>query len=156
MVGAHSNREKQKTREEMDSGNVAPSHVANGELAGRVFRLIDVTDREQNIVCEELELAYLYFLEQFRKVYIGEHAKHVVHQQVNERLAAVLGLEDENAILGLIINKVGKNLQTRYQSDQIVKRTLNLFHELAAGINIVHTSDRSPQLIVSGRLLLKN
>jgi len=33
---------------------------------------------------------------------------------------------------------------------------LALFHELAAGINIVHTSDRSPHLIVSGRLLLKN
>ena len=31
-----------------------------------------------------------------------------------------------------------------------------LFHELAAGINIVHASDRSPHLIVSGRLLLKN
>ena len=26
---------------------------------------------------ENLELAYLYFLEQFRKVYIGEHAKQV-------------------------------------------------------------------------------
>ena len=40
-----------------------------------------------------LELAYLYFLEQFRKVYIGEHAKQVVQQQVSERLATVLGLD---------------------------------------------------------------
>eukprot|EP00397_Hematodinium_sp_SG-2012_P002865 GEMP01002873.1.p1 GENE.GEMP01002873.1~~GEMP01002873.1.p1 ORF type:complete len:1098 (+),score=232.07 GEMP01002873.1:197-3490(+) len=157
MVGGNSTREKQKMREDTENGNGAPGHVVNGEIASRVFRLIDMTDREEN-ACEELELAYLYFLEQFRKVYIGEHAKHVVQQQqqVAERLAAVLGLEDENAILGLIINKVGKDLQQRYRSDQIVKRTLALFHELAAGINIVHTSDRSPQLIVSGRLLLKN
>merc|ERR1719197_2022627 len=105
---------------------------------------------------EGLELAYLYFLEQFRKVYIGEHAKQVVQQQVSERLATVLGLEDENAVLGLLINKIGNNMQQRYGCESVVKRTLALFHELAAGINIVHTSDRSPHLIVSGRLLLKN
>merc|ERR1719197_419236 len=105
---------------------------------------------------EGLELAYLYFLEQFRKVYIGEHAKQVVQQQVSERLATVLGLEDEYAVLGLLINKIGNNMQQRYGLESVIKKTLALFHELAAGINIVHTSDRSPHLIVSGRLLLKN
>jgi exportin-7 len=133
----------------------APTHVVNGELAGRLFRLINVTDQQPN-PSEGLELAYLYFLEQFRKVYIGEHAKQVVQQQVNERLATVLGLEDENAVLGLLINKIGNNLQQRYGLESVVKKTLALFHELAAGINIVHTTDRSPHLIVSGRLLLKN
>jgi len=58
--------------------------------------------------------------------------------------------------LGLLINKIGNNLQQRYGLESVVKKTLALFHELAAGINIVHTSDRSPHLIVSGRLLLKN
>merc|ERR1719197_714023 len=105
---------------------------------------------------EGLELAYLYFLEQFRKVYIGEHAKQVVQQQVSERLATVLGLEDENQVLGLLINKIGNNMQQRYGLESVIKKTLALFHELAAGINIVHTTDRSPHLIVSGRLLLKN
>lgn len=114
-----------------------------------------MTDQQGN-ASEGLELAYLYFLEQFRKVYIGEHAKQVVQQQVSERLATVLGLEDENAVLGLLINKIGNNLQQRYGIESVVKKTLALFYELAAGINIVHTSDRSPHLIVSGRLLLKN
>jgi len=127
----------------------------NGELAGRIFRLVNLTD-QQGSASEGLELAYLYFLEQFRKVYIGEHAKQVVQQQVSERLATVLGLEDENAVLGLLINKIGNNLQKRYAIEPVIKKTLALFHELAAGINIVHTSDRSPHLIVSGRLLLKN
>ena len=56
----------------------------------------------------------------------------------------------------MLINKIGNNLQQRYQLESVVKKTLALFHELAAGINIVHTSDRSPHLIVCGRLLLKN
>jgi len=101
-------------------------------------------------------LAYLYFLEWFRKIYLGENAKPVVQHQVGDRLAAVLGLADEDAVLGLLINKLGNNLQGRYGMESVIKKTLALFHELAAGINIVHTSDRSPHLIVSGRLLLKN
>merc|ERR550514_890326 len=141
LVGGHASAKA--TRADSES---APTHVVNGELAGRIFRLINLTD-QQGSSSEGLELAYLYFLEQFRKVYIGEHAKQV-QQQVNERLATVLGLEDENAVLGLLINKIGNNLQQRYTLEPVIKKTLALFHELAAGINIVHTSDRSPHLIV--------
>eukprot|EP00927_Polykrikos_kofoidii_P043595 TRINITY_DN37677_c0_g1_i1.p1 TRINITY_DN37677_c0_g1~~TRINITY_DN37677_c0_g1_i1.p1 ORF type:complete len:1104 (+),score=161.54 TRINITY_DN37677_c0_g1_i1:42-3314(+) len=133
----------------------APTHVVNGELAGQIFRLIHFTD-QQSLASECLETAYLYFLEQFRKVYIGEHAKQVVQQQVSERLATVLGVADENGILGLLINKIGNNLQQRFSIEPVVKKTLSLFHELAAGINIVHSAEHSPQLIVSGKLLLKN
>lgn len=150
LVGAHATAKAARTDTEC-----APTHVVNGELAGRIFRLVNLTD-QQKTPSENLELAYLYFLEQFRKVYIGEQAKQVVQQQVSERLATVLGLEDENAVLGLLINKIGNNLQQRYGLESVVKKTLALFHELAAGINIVHASDRSPHLIVSGRLLLKN
>lgn len=150
LVGGHASAKA--TRADTEG---APTHVVNGELAGRIFWLVNLTDK-QGKASEGFELAYLYFLEQFRKVYIGEHAKQVVQQQVNERLATVLGLEDENAVLGLLINKIGNNLQQRFGLESVVKKTLALFHELAAGINIVHTSDRSPHLIVSGRLLLKN
>eukprot|EP00928_Gymnodinium_smaydae_P007847 TRINITY_DN12809_c0_g1_i1.p1 TRINITY_DN12809_c0_g1~~TRINITY_DN12809_c0_g1_i1.p1 ORF type:complete len:1123 (-),score=189.53 TRINITY_DN12809_c0_g1_i1:90-3359(-) len=152
LVGGHASAKANRADTEC-----APTHVVNGELAGRIFKLINLTDSQsQNNASEGLEIGYLYFLEQFRKVYIGEHAKQVVQQQVSERLATVLGLEDENAVLGLLINKIGNNLQQRYALEPVVKKTLALFHELAAGINIVHTSDRSPHLIVSGRLLLKN
>ena len=75
---------------------------------------------------------------------------------MNERLATVLGVQDENAILGLLITKLGKNLQFRCQFEQVVQKSLLIFHELASAINIVHTAERSPHLIVSGRLLLKN
>jgi exportin-7 len=150
LVGGHASAKANRA-----DTDCAPTHVVNGELAGRIFKLINLTD-QRGSPSEDLEIAYLYFLEQFRKVYIGEHAKHVVQQQVSERLATVLGLEDENVVLGLLINKIGNNLQQRYGHEAVIKKTLALFHELAAGINIVHTSDRSPHLIVSGRLLLKN
>ena len=76
--------------------------------------------------------------------------------QVSERLASVLGLKNEDGILGLLITKIGMNLQHRSHLEIVVKKSLALFHELASGINIVHTAERSPHLIVSGKLLLKN
>jgi exportin-7 len=150
LVGGHSGCKPNRTDTEG-----MPTHVVNGEIASRVFRLLTQTDVQPN-ASELLESAYLYFIEQFRKVYIGEHAKQVVQQEVNERLCTVLGLEDENAVLSVLIKKIGTNLQKRYHMESVLKKTLLLFHELAAGINIVHSNDRSPHLIVSGRLLLKN
>eukprot|EP00392_Amoebophrya_sp_AT5.2_P011946 g12036.t1 len=152
-----------------DPGYVTPPHIINGELAKKVFELINLTDNQPS-GNENLESAYLYFLEQFRKVYIGEHAKASAvsssssssssattgNASMGSQLAQTLGVADENAILGLLINKIGKNLQHRCQFEQVLSKSLALFHEMAAGINIVHTAERSPHLIVSGRLLLKN
>eukprot|EP00927_Polykrikos_kofoidii_P004360 TRINITY_DN11721_c0_g1_i1.p1 TRINITY_DN11721_c0_g1~~TRINITY_DN11721_c0_g1_i1.p1 ORF type:complete len:1091 (-),score=216.08 TRINITY_DN11721_c0_g1_i1:82-3354(-) len=154
LVGGHASAKATRADTEC-----APTHVVNGELTGKVFALINMTDAQPpGTASEGLELAYLHFLEQFRKVYIGEHAKHVTQQQqqVTDRLASVLGLADENGVLGLLINKIGNNLQHRFHIESVLKKTLAVFHELAAGINIVHGSDRAPALIVSGRLLLKN
>lgn len=64
-----------------------PSHVVNAELAKLVFKLIDETNKFADTP-ESLELGYLFFLEQFRKVYIGEHAKQVVNIQSPDRFAA--------------------------------------------------------------------
>jgi len=152
LVGGHASAKTGRG----DAEGGAPTHIINGELAGRVFSLINTTDKQGNAP-ESLELAYLYFLEQFRKVYIGEHAKQVASTQAfSERLCTVLGLEDDNAVLGLLINKIGNNLQQRFGLEAVIKKTLNLFGELAGGVNIVQTCDRSPQMIVWGRLLLKN
>merc|ERR1719197_1716274 len=69
LVGGHASAKTNRA-----DTDCAPTHVVNGELAGRIFRLVNMTDQQGN-ASEGLELAYLYFLEQFRKVYIGEHAK---------------------------------------------------------------------------------
>eukprot|EP00438_Fugacium_kawagutii_P028444 Skav226828 [mRNA] locus=scaffold606:269958:273537:+ [translate_table: standard] len=68
LVGGHASAKANRTDTEC-----APTHVVNGELAGRIFRLVNLTVQQKQ-TCEGLEIAYLYFLEQFRKLYIGEHA----------------------------------------------------------------------------------
>ncbi|CAD7936196.1 unnamed protein product [Amoebophrya sp. A120] len=149
------NHESSSSLNPGDPGYVPPAHIINGELAKRVFTVIDLTNQDVSGQ-ETIETAYLYFLEQFRKVYIGEHAKSNSSSASGQQLATTLGVQDENAILGMLINKIGKNLQHRCQYELVLAKSLALFHEMAAGINIVHTAERSPHLIVSGRLLLKN
>ena len=40
-------------------------------------------------------------------------------KEVNERLCTVMRLQDENAILGLLIKKIGMNLQKRFRMEQV-------------------------------------
>eukprot|EP00922_Rhytidocystis_sp_ex-Travisia-forbesii_P047010 GHVS01070082.1.p1 GENE.GHVS01070082.1~~GHVS01070082.1.p1 ORF type:complete len:1096 (-),score=137.92 GHVS01070082.1:163-3450(-) len=151
LIGGHS---AGKTFRNGDSDSHAIYRI-NGELSSHVFKLIDETNKCA-AAPEPLEVAYLYFLEQFRKVYIGEHAKSVSQAEASESLAKSLGLSSDDAVLDLLIRKVGFNLQQRADSEVVVKKTLALFHDLANGINIIHCADRSPHLIVSAKLLLKN
>ena len=62
----------------------------------------------QETVCipqasELLESAYLYFIEQFRKVYIGEHAKQVVQQEVRLHSWLTLAFREERKCVYLNI-----------------------------------------------------
>ncbi|KAF4673698.1 Exportin 7 [Perkinsus olseni] len=175
-----------RAQQQQQPSGSQPLHVINGEIAGRVFSLMNQTDANTNLPpeskdptnLETLELSYLYFMEQFRKVYIGEHARQLSasappsalsrgdvsmassenpSRVVQERVCTVLGLKDEDAILGILIKKIVTNLQHRYTLEAVLKRTLAYFYELAAGVNIVHSVDKmSPHLIISGKLLLKN
>eukprot|EP00923_Selenidium_pygospionis_P045719 GHVN01078968.1.p1 GENE.GHVN01078968.1~~GHVN01078968.1.p1 ORF type:complete len:1131 (+),score=105.62 GHVN01078968.1:200-3592(+) len=136
---------------------VTPDHVVNGGLAAKVFHLMQRTDALQTAP-QPLELAYLYFLEQFRKVFMGEHAQSAkpTTSGPDERLCTLLGLKDEDDIVRLMVNKIGSNLQHRVEQEQVIKRTLSLFYELSSGVNIIRSVERSPQLIQFGRLLLRN
>ncbi|KAH8739237.1 nuclear pore protein RBP16/17, partial [Cryptosporidium ryanae] len=138
------------------SGSETSYHVLNGKLARLVFGLSQQTDQLPDTP-ESLELAYLYFLEQFRKVCLGDYAKQFIQPDSEETtLASILGLSTDDDVLSLIIGKIGRNLQCKSKMESVIKKTLSLFHELAAGISIVQYTDRTTHLIVSGRLLLKN
>ncbi|KAF7458584.1 importin-beta N-terminal domain-containing protein [Cryptosporidium felis] len=131
-------------------------HVLNGKLARLVFGLSQQTDQLAETP-ESLELAYLYFLEQFRKVCLGDYAKQFIQPETEDAtLASILGVQSDDDVLSLIISKIGRNLQAKSGMESVVQKTLSLFHELAAGISIVQYTDRTTHLIVSGRLLLKN
>ena len=54
--------------------------------------------------CEYLELAYLSFLEQFRKVYIGDTIRKCA--TVYHILTSQLGVSDEAAVLNIIMQKM--------------------------------------------------
>ncbi|KAK6588180.1 nuclear pore RBP16 17 (RAN binding 16 17) [Cryptosporidium xiaoi] len=139
-----------------NSGGETSYHVLNGKLARLVFGLSQQTDQLPDTP-ESLELAYLYFLEQFRKVCLGDYAKQFIQPDSEETtLASILGVNTDDDVLSLIIGKIGRNLQCKGNMESVIKKTLSLFHELAAGISIVQYTDRTTHLIVSGRLLLKN
>jgi exportin-7 len=55
-------------------------------------------------VHEKLELAFLNFVQQFRKVYIGESTYRA--SKVYKRLSEMLHLSDQNEVLEAIIQKM--------------------------------------------------
>ncbi|SBT87756.1 Ran-binding protein, putative [Plasmodium malariae] len=64
--------------------------------------------------------------------------------------------ENNDPLIDLIISKILFNLNNRVDYEQIIKRSLDLFHDLVSGMNIVCLEDKTPKLIVFARLLLKN
>ncbi len=73
-----------------------PPMPLNGSIGGLSIPVL--------IACtERFECAALYFLDQFRKIYIGEQAQKCA---VYKRLGEVLNIGDEQLMLEFIINKV--------------------------------------------------
>ncbi|GAW80166.1 Ran-binding protein [Plasmodium gonderi] len=64
--------------------------------------------------------------------------------------------ENNDPLIDLIVSKILFNLNNRTDCEQIVKRSLDLFHDLVSGMNIVCLEDKTPKLIVFARMLLKN
>lgn len=129
------------------SSSAEPQEVIDGELAARVFQLIQVTDTGSHVQRyavsskQRLDLAILSFFQNFRRVYVGDQAMHS-SKQLYARLNELLGLQDHLMVLNVIVGKIATNLKCYAQSEEVVKQTLNLFQELAAGY-------------MSGKLLLK-
>eukprot|EP00920_Eleutheroschizon_duboscqi_P037447 GHVT01089771.1.p1 GENE.GHVT01089771.1~~GHVT01089771.1.p1 ORF type:complete len:993 (-),score=214.78 GHVT01089771.1:221-3199(-) len=154
LVGGSTSRQSGVGARER-KGSASPETAVSGSMARPVFEIMSEADNS-GVTSECLECAFLYFLEQFRKVYIHEQAKIQVDKTATGSFASVMGATDDNAILERLVTKIAFNLQRRCQMEEVVKKSLALLHELVAGFNIVHCEDRSPQLVVSGRLMLKN
>ncbi|XP_055684267.1 ran-binding protein 16 isoform X2 [Lutzomyia longipalpis] len=107
--------------------------VMDGELIFRVLQLMNLTDqRLPQAGCVKLELAIMSFLEQVRKTYISEQM-----HKVYKRLSEVLGLNDEPMLLSVINRKIIKNLKFWGESEQIIKKTLNLLNDLSSSYSCV-------------------
>ncbi|XP_048356073.1 ran-binding protein 17 isoform X3 [Sphaerodactylus townsendi] len=81
----------------------------DGELSCRVFQLISLMDaqlpRSSN---EKVELAILWFLDQFRKTYVGDQLQRT--SKVYARMSDVLGITDDNQVLETFMAKISQRL----------------------------------------------
>ena len=110
----------------------------DGELSARLFRLMKLHDQRvqspnftPSPSTPGLELALLRFLQEFRKVYIGDYA--TAASSIYGRLQELLGLTDPNAVLALILQKICSNLRFWAKNKHIVERTLSLCNTISSG-----------------------
>eukprot|EP00899_Mesostigma_viride_P004716 jgi/Mesvir1/14245/Mv09683-RA.1 len=132
-------------RGRLSSSSADSQEVIDGDLASRVFQLIQIMDtgmhgtRYNEQSKQRLSIAILSFFQNFRKVYVGEQAMH--SSKVYTRLSERLGLHDHLMVLNVIVGKIATNLKC-YSHSELIELSLNLFQDLAAGY-------------MSGKLLLK-
>ncbi|XP_067928160.1 exportin-7-like isoform X2 [Watersipora subatra] len=142
----------------------------DGELVCRVLQLMGAIDsRLAQRGCEKLDLALLYFIEQFRKIYIGEQVQRT--SKVYKCLQEVLGLSEESMVLSVFIRKIITNLKYWANSEIIISKTLQLLNDLCVGYSSVrklvkletvqyvltnHNSENFPFLGANGMATLKD
>ena len=133
-------------RGRLSCSSAEPQETLDGDLAFRVFQLIQVMDTGFH-TCrygaesrQRLDLAVLNFFGNFRKVYVGEQAMHSskVYVQLSERM----GLHDHLMVMDVTVTKITKNLKCFAQCEKVVEASLTLLQDLAVGF-------------MSGKLLLR-
>ena len=129
------------------NSNAETQQLVDGELTAVVLQLVPLLDAPENARerCmqpsnQNLQCALLFFLQQFRKVYVGDQA--TASSKVYARLQERLSLNDHLAVLGVFVNKMVANLQMRSECPKVIEKSLTLFSDLASGY-------------CSGKLLLK-
>lgn len=121
--------------------------LVDGELTAMVLQLVPLLDapetaseRSMHPSNQHLQCAIIFFLQQFRKVYVGDQA--TASSKVYARLQERLHLSDHLAVLAVFVGKIVANLQMRSDCTKVNEKSLALFSDLASGY-------------CSGKLLLK-
>ncbi|XP_073913877.1 ran-binding protein 17 isoform X5 [Castor canadensis] len=124
----------------------------DGELSCRVFQLISLMDtRLPQSSNEKIELAVLWFLDQFRKTYVGDQLQRtskVIRPRsdvsrvpekawkivkVYARMSEVLGITDDNHVLETFMTKIVTNLKYWGRCEPVISRTLQFLNDLSVG-----------------------
>ncbi|KAJ2804191.1 hypothetical protein H4R20_002606 [Coemansia guatemalensis] len=109
-----------------------------------------VQQRSQSPPSEAFEMAFLQLLVSFRASYVGEQGSRV--SGVFTRLAELVGLADAAAVLDLIVQRLLLNLRRWPAPSPVVRRSLQMFHDLTAG----YVAVRQAAALDSSSLLLAN
>ena len=120
------------------NSNAETQQFVDGELTAVVLQLLPMIDapepaRERCLQPsnQHLQCAVLFFLQQFRKVYVGDQA--TASTKVYSRLQERVNIGDHFAVLGVFVNKIVANLKMRCECRKVNDKTLALFADLASG-----------------------
>jgi len=149
------------------------TEIIDGQLSKRVFQLTQLTDL--NIMrtdgrgrCDiHLEMAYLYYFDNFRRVYMfcwdssqtsrsvmgvsadgGPSTKAKIYQRMFESME----MGNNTQITNLIINKIGNNLKFWPAEHDVIGDTLDLFLDMSQG----YSSSKLLLTLDSVKFLLNN
>ncbi|EGD78507.1 hypothetical protein PTSG_09205 [Salpingoeca rosetta] len=88
-----------------------------------------------NVIGENLDLAFIFFLQELRAHYVGEqrHKSVRVQQLLNEQL----NIENEMQLLDVIVQKIISNLRYCTNSEDVIRETLDLLSEFCTPFNAV-------------------
>ncbi|KAI9353121.1 armadillo-type protein [Pilaira anomala] len=125
----------------------------DSEITTKVLQLMDVQQSLQNqhgttFMNEKLDLAFIYFFQQFKKSYMSESNG----RDIYTKLSKVFGISDQVMMLDVIMRKIVSNLQYWANNEQLIRRTLELFNELATG----YGASKNLRKIDTTRLILQN
>ncbi|CAF1465907.1 unnamed protein product [Adineta steineri] len=110
------------------------SHENNQNTINTAITTIATDKKDSTPYSERLELAVLFFFEQFRKQYVGDHGR---SDKIYQVLFKHLGIADEEQLLSIFVKKLFTNLQYSIISDKLIERTVGCFSDLTHGYQSV-------------------
>ena len=109
----------------------------DAELSALLFQLLNAHNQRLAFshcctekYTERLEIALLKFIQNFRKVFVGEN---VTNSSIFPRLEKLVGIGSFKAVLNVMLIKICENLKYWATNKKIVKETLDLFNNISSG-----------------------
>ncbi|VDN06009.1 unnamed protein product [Thelazia callipaeda] len=121
--------------------------VVDGNLVCRVLKLMELSDSRLSSGLPgnfKLEIAYLYMLDQFRKIYVTDQVQKI--SKVYAQLQTNLGLQDETAVITGYARKIITNLKYWGTEEKLIEDTLTLLNELSLGFSAGRRLVRLPDI----------
>ncbi|VDK52307.1 unnamed protein product [Gongylonema pulchrum] len=121
--------------------------LIDGDMICRVLKLMELSDSRlatgtaRNL---QLETAFLYMLDQFRRIYVSDQIQ--ITSKVYERMEKNLGVGDEASVLSVYVRKMITNLKYWASEEKLISDTLTLLNELSLGYSAARRLIRLPEI----------
>ncbi|KFD56254.1 hypothetical protein M513_03032 [Trichuris suis] len=112
----------------------------------RVLQLIRVTgsSQTQHRFSKTIEMAYLWFLHQFRKTYLSDNSANSA--DVCEQISRSLDLPEGNSVLYVVLDKVLYNLKTFIGHEDLILQSIELLKGMSMGYKASKTLLSLPRM----------